>query len=381
MDHEIENKPVRILVTGAASIGKAGVATIVYKWGQEFDSSKVVYDYLMQKGLPDQYYLDAIAQKGGRVFTMKNANGNQLSTVRWVGKIVKENNYEIMHINTDTAYIAAAYIYAAKKGGIRHIFVHSHCTQVDDNNKIRRSIRTILHKLAVPYVCKNTEKFLACSKIAGDWMFGKSNVESDKYQTIYNGVAVEQYLFNETIRNKYRRRMGLEEKIVIGNVGRFSYQKNHEFLIKMFAEYVKAEDKAVLVLVGNGELESRLKTLVKELSIAYKVLFLGVRNDIPALLSMFDILVMPSRFEGLPVTMVEAQMADLPCVVSGNITTEAKFTPKVEYVSGFNYNDWIKAIESMRNRKRRVNAEEKTQSSFNIRKASVELQSILLSEE
>lgn len=368
----------RVLVTGAANIGKAGVATIVYKWGQEFDSDKLVYDYLMQSGLPGQQYIDAITQKGGKVFTMEGKDRNLLSIIRWIEKIVREQNYEIIHINTDTAYIAAAYIYAAKKAGIRHIFVHSHCTQVDDNNKVVRSIKTLLHTMLVPYVCKNAEKYLACSKMAGYWMFGKKNVESNKYKTIYNGVNVESYLYNKQLGDAYREQLGLTEKLIIGNIGRFSYQKNHKFLIEVFNKLSKSDDKAVLILVGTGELEPKLRALTIARGISDRVLFLGLRNDVPSLLNAFDVLVMPSRFEGLPVTMVEAQMNSLPCVVSGEITREAKFTETVNYITGWDIDEWVNAIRYAVRIGRSSTQDVLWASKFNIRYAAQELQQLLL---
>ena len=371
----------RVLVTGAANIGKAGVATIVYKWGQEFDSDKLVYDYLMQRGLPDQKYVNAIENKGSKIYTFKGERKNLPGIVKWVERIVRENHYETIHINTDTAYIAAAYIYAARRGGIRHIFVHSHCTQVDDNDRISRIIKTVLHKVCMRYVIDNSEKYLACSKLAGCWMFGKRNVEGSKYQTIYNGVKVESYFFREQTRNDYRKQMGLDRKFVIGNIGRFSYQKNHKFLLKVFNELSKINDDAVLVLVGAGELESEIKSQANILNISDKVVLLGTRNDVPALLSMFDVLVMPSRFEGLPVTMVEAQMADLPCVVSGNITREAKFTESVDYVEGFDTAQWVQTVNKYRNFSRVCKPEEKKNSYFNIDVAAKELEQVLIIEE
>ena len=135
----------RILVTGAANIGKAGVATIVYKWGQQFNSEEIVYDYLMQRGLPEEKYQEAIKAKGGIIYTRKEGNKNLLGVIKWVEKIIKDNNYKVIHINSDTAFLAAAYIFAAKKANIEKIYVHSHCTKVDDYNKLRRWIKTILH--------------------------------------------------------------------------------------------------------------------------------------------------------------------------------------------------------------------------------------------
>ena len=134
----------RVLVTGAANIGKAGVATIVYKWGQHFDNDICVYDYLMQSGTPDDKYVTAIKNKGGRIFTMENPTDYK-KVIDWVTSVIRDNNYRTIHINSDSAYIAAAYIYAAKRGGIENIYVHSHCTQIDDNNKTLRFIKTVLH--------------------------------------------------------------------------------------------------------------------------------------------------------------------------------------------------------------------------------------------
>lgn len=366
----------RVLVTGAANIGKAGVATIVYKWGQQFNSNKLVYDYLMQSGLPEQCYQDAIAAKGGIIYTMEGTPG-MIEIIKWVEKIVREYHYETIHINSDSAYIAAAYIYAAKKGGIKNIYVHSHCTQIDDTSKIRRTIKVLLHKLCRPYICKNTIYFLACSQLAGNWMFGKRNVQSNKYKTIYNGVEVERYFFDTDARQFYRSEFGIENKFVIANIGRLSFQKNQEFLIRVFAAYHKKNQESVLMIAGDGELKNDLVNLSKELGVSEDVVFLGQRDDVHKLLSAFDVMVMPSRFEGLPVTMVEAQMADLPCVVASTITREAMFTDPVVYVDGWNEENWIQEIEVMSKRDRSTNVIEKKESIFNIQNAAQDLEIIL----
>ena len=202
----------RVLVTGAANIGKAGVATIVYKWGQHFDSNVIIYDYLMQRGLPEEKYVKAIAEKGGIIYTMPLGSHSAFSIIKWVEDIVRTNNYEIIHINSDSAYVAAAYIYAAKRGGIKKIYVHSHCTKIDDSNVLRRTFKTIAHKICVQYVCHNTNRYLACSKLAGTWMFGKKNVSTHKYCTIYNGVEVQKYIFDETVDLKSLGIRGTDKK-------------------------------------------------------------------------------------------------------------------------------------------------------------------------
>lgn len=368
----------RVLVTGAANIGKAGVATIVYKWGQQFDSNQIVYDYLMQSGLPEEKYQKAIKDKGGIIYTIQPGTKTLLGIIKWVEEVIRNNNYKILHINSDSAYIATAYIWAAKRAGLKNIYVHSHCTQIDDNNKIKRVIKTIFHKVCMPYVCMNSKKYLACSRLAGEWMFGKNRVASAKYNLIYNGVEAKNYFFSQENRDFYRRQLGIESKIVMSNIGRFSYQKNHEFLIQIFDAFHRKHSDSVLVLVGNGELENNLKEQVKDLGLEEHVYFLGLRKDVPQLLSAFDLLVMPSRFEGLPVTMVEAQMANLPCVVADTITREAKFNELVEYVSTWRVNDWVEKCEKYLYANRADALDNLLESPFNITIASERLATILL---
>jgi len=316
----------RVLVTGAANIGKAGVATIVYKWGQHFDSNVIIYDYLMQRGLPEEKYVRAIAEKGGIIYTMPLGSHSDFSIIKWVEDIVRTNNYEIIHINSDSAYVAAAYIYAAKRGGIKKICTHKYCT-------------------------------------------------------IYNGVEVQKYIFDETVRKIYRKELGIENHLVIGNIGRLSYQKNQSFLLDIFKEYYKRNPKSVMVLVGDGDQRKNLEQKAVLLGLQEAVKFLGLRGDVPQLLWAFDVMVMPSKFEGLPVTMVEAQMADLPCVVSSAITLEADFSGMVEYVSLNDEYKWLEAIENTKCHKRNSNVEEKKHSVFNIANAAKALGNILISEE
>ena len=323
----------RVLVTGAANIGKAGVATIVYKWGQHFDSNVIIYDYLMQRGLPEEKYVKAIAEKGGIIYTMPLGSHSAFSIIKWVEDIVRTNNYEIIHINSDSAYVAAAYIYAAKRGGIKKIYVHSHCTKIDDSNVLRRTFKTIAHKICVQYVCHNTNRYLACSKLAGTWMFGKKNVSTHKYCTIYNGVEVQKYIFDETVRKIYRKELGIENHLVIGNIGRLSYQKNQSFLLDIFKEYYKRNPKSVMVLVGDGDQRKNLEQKAVLLGLQEAVKFLGLRGDVPQLLWAFDVMVMPSKFEGLPVTLIEAQANGLKILASDKITEEVKLTENLKFIS------------------------------------------------
>ena len=159
-------------------------------------------------------------------------------------------------------------------------------------------------------------------------MFGKH-----KFQIMNNAIDAKKFIYNEEVRKQKRVELGVEDKFVIGHVGRFNLQKNHEFLVKRFADFAKTNEDAILVLIGNGELQEKIKEMAKEYGIETKVKFLGLREDIPQLLQAMDLFLFPSLFEGLPVTLVEAQAAGLPCVISDMITDEIMITDQISKVS------------------------------------------------
>lgn len=187
-------------------------------------------------------------------------------------------------------------------------------------------------------------------KEAGKWMFGKHN-----FQIMNNAIDAKKFIYNEEVRKRKRAELGVEDKFVIGHVGRFNLQKNHEFLVKCFADFAKTNEDAILVLIGNGELQEKIKAMAKEYGIETKVKFLGLREDIPQLLQAMDLFLFPSLFEGLPVTLVEAQAAGLPCVISDMITDEIMITDQISKVSlSGNTSLWNQEIVKYRYSKRKI---------------------------
>ena len=171
------------------------------------------------------------------------------------------------------------------------------------------------------------------------------------------------------MRKQKRVELGVEDKFVIGHVGRFNLQKNHEFLVKRFADFAKTNEDAVLVLIGNGELQEKIKEMAKEYGIETKVKFLGLREDIPQLLQAMDLFLFPSLFEGLPVTLVEAQAAGLPCVISDMITDEIMITDQISKVSlSGNTGLWNQEIAKYRYSKRKNTIEDIIEHGFDIEK-------------
>jgi len=187
-------------------------------------------------------------------------------------------------------------------------------------------------------------------------LYGKSIDKSKRYKIIPNAVDTEKYKFDPEVRETVRKELGIEDKFVIGHIGRFVYQKNHDFLIDIFSEVYKRNDNAVLLLIGEGALLDDVKAKVHKLALDDVVYFLGARQDANRLYQAFDVFCLPSRYEGLPVVGVEAQIAGLPCVFSSAITKETKFTDYLTFVDlKQSILDWAEIVLNSTNSGRKTN--------------------------
>lgn len=274
---ETDEAMIKVLMTGVSNIGKAGVATIAFRLGQAMDSEKISLGYLAQRGISDVKYIDLIEDGGGRVHIMPPVKGNKLvkliKTIQWVSLTAKENTYDIVHINADTAYLAAIYMKIFQSNGMTKMIVHSHSTMVDENNKVLRSIKIFLHCLCKRYIRKNAHLKLACSSMAAKWMFDK-----DQVTVVPNGIDCKQFEFDSVKRDEYRKEMKLGGKFVICCVGRLAYPKNSFFTIDIFREILKEERNSILLFIGDGELRGEIERYIESNGLGKKVLLLGNRE-------------------------------------------------------------------------------------------------------
>ena len=184
---------------------------------------------------------------------------------------------------------------------------------------------------------------IACSTEAGKWLF-----RNNKFTVIKNGINLENYRFNYETRKKYRSMFkASDDTLILGHVGRFTYQKNHQYLIKVLKRYTEYNSNVILLLAGTGELEQEVRDLVNKLDLSQKVIFLGTREDINGLMQCMDVFLLPSYHEGLPVVGIEAQTAGLPCILSDNISKETKMTENVVFtpISDENVDAWCRNID------------------------------------
>ncbi len=302
------------------SLERAGIETFLMNIYRNIDRSKIQFDFAIYNEPTEEGYASEVKKLGGKIYFIPTKSQSLIKCFTTIKTIVKENNYSIVWRHTDTC-VGGIDLLPAYLGGARRRILHSHCA---NQSGIVRYIHFCLKPL-----CNliSTDK-VACGEKAASWMFfGK------KYRIIPNGIDTEKYKFSEDTRTEYRKKLGIEDKTVLGDIGRFEKQKNYLFLIEIFYNYLKLNENAVLLLIGKGSLEAECKELVEWYGISDKVMFLGIRDDIPNLLQAMDVFIMPSLFEGFPVVLVEAQTAGLPCVVSDTISRETDIIGETKFIS------------------------------------------------
>ena len=250
-------------------------------------------------------------------------------------RFLKAHSYQVIHINTSNMFAEIPVLCAAKKVGIATRIIHSHNSSMGTDHPVKRMLLKCRVALDIGrgIVAKLATHYFACSQLAAEWLFPAHIVESGKVMLVKNGIDSARFQFNREIREKYRSEMGLTDKFVVGNVGRFSFAKNHTFLLDIFAEIHKRKPESVLLLIGEGELEEEVQKKTDDLHLTDCVCFLGLRSDVNCLLQTMDVFVLPSFFEGLPIVAIEAQAAGLEMVMSDAVSREAGITELAEFIS------------------------------------------------
>lgn len=295
-----------------------GAENMIMNLYRNIDRTKVQFDFLVHTE-KECFFDKEILSLGGRIFHAPRYNvANHFFYKKWWDKFLTEHReHTVVHGHMYS--IAPIYLLVAKKHGVTTL-IHSHSTS--ELAGIKELIKSQLRKRA-----KNSADYLfSCSAAAGMWLYGKEAVEKENHYILKNAVDTDRFLYNENTRNEVRKEFNIEKKLVIGHVGRFMEAKNHKFLLDVFAEVLKTDEKAVLLLVGGGSLENEIKAKAENLGVLDKVIFTGVRNDTHRLLQAMDCFVFPSIYEGLPVAVVEAQAAGIPCIISDSVTEEVCVT-------------------------------------------------------
>ena len=313
-------KPLRILqVVGILNCG--GAESMIMNLYRSMDREEVQFDFIVHTNEEGMYDKE-VNELGGKIYHCPKFSGKNIISYRnWWKKFFKEHpEYKILHSHIRSC--ASIYFTIAARFGVKTI-IHSHSTSNGEG------FSSIVKKILQFPLRYHADYLMACSKKAGIWLYGERACNSEKYIFLPNAVDLEKYQIDEQLRKTYRTDLGLEGKIVYGHIGRFHESKNHPFLLETFAKIHNENENTILLLIGDGELRDMVEETIQKYNLENSVILLGLRRDVDKLLQAIDVLLFPSVWEGLPVTVIEAQAAGVPCIISDNITTDVDVTELV----------------------------------------------------
>ena len=301
-----------------ANINNQGGAFSVAYEAQKKLGDEYIFDYFSSESFVKNDIYEDLIKRGSKCIggvCSKNRMLKQISVYKSFKQYLLDNKYRFVHIHSDTAWKMLVYYLAARHAGIKNIVVHSHSSGINGHY---RKINYLLHLLCKPII-KKAKYRCACSDVAAVWMFGTTK----NVTIIQNGVDIKKYKFSKEKRNEIREQYELKgEKKIIGSVSDFSYPKNPEFIFKLIQKF-RNNDDYHFMLVGNRE-GCKLKEWVETDKEIKNVIFVGQVTNVEAYLSAMDVFILPSRFEGLPMCALEAQVNGLYTIISDKVTAETE---------------------------------------------------------
>lgn len=342
-----------------------GVASYIMNYFRNIDHSKIKMDFVVLRDIPSPYY-EIIKKNGGTVFVMPSPK-NMKVYCKKIKEIYTAGKYDIIHCNVVNSSVP--YLYYAKKQGIKTRILHSHATK-----SAEVKWKEIRNNLITPMALKNANVFFACSKMAGDYLF-----KDRPYTVINNALDLDCFKIDLKKREQIRSEMNLEDKFVIGTVGRVAYQKNPFFALDVFKKVLTENPDTVYLWIGSGPLDDKAKDYAKEIGIDSNMKFLGNREDVRDLYQAMDVFFLPSLYEGLPVVGIEAQACGLPIVLADTITKEMKITDNVQYISlDAPKEQWVKALMKYKDFDRADTRQQIINSGYEITVAANKLENLYL---
>lgn len=356
---------MKILIINTVPTERNGITNVIFNLHQAIDNKDVKMD-LMTINLPNDNYRLLIEKKGGAVYAVSRLFSSPFKYLRELSKLVRKNNYDIVHIHGNSSTMILD-VFGVMLGRCRKVITHCHSTS---------SNHIYLHHIFKPLLNILISCKVACGYDSGKWLYGKS-----KFYILTNGVNVEKFRFNKDVREKVRKDLGITpDCFLLGHVGEINENKNQSFIIDILSQ-LSSFGNYKLVLVGDGPERNNIESKIEDLGLTSRVILTGGVNNPQDYLSVFDIMVMPSKFEGLPLTLVEAQASGLQCVISDTITAEVDLTGTVSFVPlNSGTEQWVDVIRSFEHVDR-INQADKnvrsiTEKGYNIVSSAKQLVSI-----
>lgn len=359
-DKKMKKQPIRILhVIGIMDHG--GAESMIMNLYRNIDREKLQFDFA-ENSLKPAYFDDEIRSLGGRVFHCAPYTGtNYFKYKKWWDVFFAEHAEEYPVVHGHNGNTAAIYLKSAKRSG-RVTIAHSHNTNPE-------GLRGILQKIYSYRMRYIADYFFGCSTQAGIDRFGRKTVNGPRYHLMKNSVDTAAFRYDRVKATQMRERLGMNgDEFIVGHIGRFVEQKNHAYLLRVFAEIVKRCPEARLILVGDGPLKEKIISEARRLEVFDRTIFTGMRDDVPDLLQAMDVLAFPSLYEGLPVTLVEAQASGLACVISDAVPADSIICKDLVTVVGLKRSPsaWAEQILSRRSDRRSDHCSEVAAAGFDI---------------
>lgn len=334
---------MKILQIPTGGLFSDGILSCIVEYVTAMDKSGMDIQVLATNN-PEKSVVEKVENSGCRVVSIPYRKKNIVKYFFALYKYISKEKIDVVHVHGSSAIMSVELV-AARLAGCKVRIAHSHNTTCE-NQKADKILRPVFNR--------NYTTAFACGQDAGRWMFGKQ-----KFTIIPNGRNLKKYEYDTKKRTEYRNKLGIPlDALVIGHVGGFNVQKNHEYMIRIFAELHKKKPDTYLVLVGAGGLISKIKRQALELGLEDNVIFTGAVDNVSDYLSAFDVMLLPSLYEGLPLVVIEWQISGLPCIISDTITKECAITSLVKFESiKESPTVWAKDIEEFKIENRDINRE------------------------
>lgn len=359
-----------LLVFG--KMNRGGAETLAMNIFRCVDREKITFDFLVHTNEKCDYD-NEITALGGKIYHFPRYNGKNhfTYTKMWNEFLSNHPEYKVVHAHIYGP--TSVFLPICKKFGI-YTVAHSHTCSPEVGLR-----QKIVDLYTVP-VRNMADYLFACSQNSGEWMFGKNVAKRSNYQVLKNGIILDDFKFNQQWRDEIRNEFGIQNRFVIVNVSRFHVQKNHIFLIEAFAKIKQQNDNTVLLLVGDGAERENIQNKINALGVGDSVIFAGVRSDVNKILSAADVFVMTSLFEGLPVSLVEAQASGIPCVVADTVSKEVAITDLIEFCSlNRGADHWADTVLKYANQNQRPDTTQQiTDAGYNMKATALKLQDFYL---
>lgn len=339
---------IKVLEAFGEPISYGGQESFVFKTIEAMNKDNLRFDFLTPYFCDNSDYRNFVKSINSKIYSFNlpfEPGKNRFNVIKPYCELLKKNKYDVVHINSGSISILALMTFLAKKNNVKKVIVHSHMAGIPKNKK-----HEIIKKVFSPIFKHYADVLIAPSNEAANWQFAKK-LFKQKGILLKNGIELNKYIFNSEIRNSYRSKLGyLKNDFLLGTVGRLSEEKNQKFLIKLLRYILNKKIDAKLLIVGDGKEKEGLKQLCKKLKVENQVQFVGNVNDVQNYLQAMDVFLFPSKYEGLGIASIEAQVAGLPVIASENVPRDIKITENVKFLkTDINFDKWYSEIVTLHN--------------------------------